>query len=83
MVKDKLIQETAGRVLPVLCPATADPEKPVREQAFKVIRGFLSKMEKVRPFILFLMYEFFKIINIEFYRKYLDIFPEYSLTLLV
>jgi len=41
------VQETAGRVLPVLCPATADPEKPVREQAFKVVRGFLSKMEKV------------------------------------
>jgi len=41
------VQETAGRVLPVLCPATADPEKPVREQAFKVVRGFLGKMEKV------------------------------------
>jgi len=41
------IQETVSRVLPVLCPATADPEKTVREQAFKVIRGFLSNVEKV------------------------------------
>eukprot|EP00088_Acartia_fossae_P011296 TRINITY_DN1570_c0_g1_i1.p1 TRINITY_DN1570_c0_g1~~TRINITY_DN1570_c0_g1_i1.p1 ORF type:complete len:717 (-),score=150.80 TRINITY_DN1570_c0_g1_i1:1168-3318(-) len=41
------LQETAGRVLPVLCPATGDPEKPVRDQAFKVVKGFLSKMEKV------------------------------------
>jgi len=41
------IQETAGRVLPVLCPATGDPEKPVRDQAFKVLRGFIGKLEKV------------------------------------
>lgn len=41
------VMETSGRVLPLLCPATGDPEKQVRDQAFKVIRGFLSKMEKV------------------------------------
>jgi len=41
------IQETVGRVLPLLCPATGDPEKTVRDQAFKVVRGFLSKIEKV------------------------------------
>ena len=34
-------------MLPVLCPATGDPEKPVRDQAFKVLRGFIGKLEKV------------------------------------
>ena len=46
------LQETVSRVLPVLCPATADPEKTVREQAFKVIRGFLSNVEKVSCVII-------------------------------
>jgi len=41
------LQETSGRVLPLLCPGTGDPEKPVRDQTFKVLRGFISKMEKV------------------------------------
>jgi len=41
------VQETGSRVLPVLAPATVDPEKPVREQALRVIRGFLGKLEKV------------------------------------
>jgi len=41
------VQETGSRVLPVLAPATVDPEKAVREQALRVIRGFLGKLEKV------------------------------------
>ena len=41
------VQETGSRVLPVLSPATVDPEKAVREQALRVIRGFLGKLEKV------------------------------------
>ena len=47
-----------GRVLPVLCPATADPEKTVRDQAFKVIRGFLSNVEKVSCVIIYLCISF-------------------------
>ena len=30
------VAETSGRVVPILCPLMSDPEKPVREQAFKV-----------------------------------------------
>ena len=30
------IADTSGKVLPMLCPLLSDPEKPVREQAFKV-----------------------------------------------
>lgn len=41
------VAETGGRVLPVLCPAMVDPEKSVREQAFRVVRGFVGKLEKV------------------------------------
>merc|ERR1719477_466997 len=41
------VQETGSRVLPVLAPASVDPEKAVREQALRVIRGFLGKLEKV------------------------------------
>lgn len=37
----------ANRILPALCPLTADPEKTVREPAFKTIRGFLGKLERV------------------------------------
>lgn len=37
----------ANRVLPALCPLTVDPEKTVREPAFKTIRGFLGKLERV------------------------------------
>ena len=42
-----LLSEVAGRILPALCPLTTDPEKSVREPAFKTIRGFLGKLEKV------------------------------------
>jgi len=41
------VAETGCRVLPILGPSTVDPEKPVREQALRVIRGFLGKLEKV------------------------------------
>lgn len=30
-----------------MCVLTGDPEREVRDQAFKVIKGFLSKLEKV------------------------------------
>ncbi|KAH8404591.1 hypothetical protein KR215_001168 [Drosophila sulfurigaster] len=42
-----LLNEVANRVLPSLCSLTVDPEKTVREPAFKTIRGFLGKLEKV------------------------------------
>lgn len=42
-----LLTEIANRVLPALCSLTVDPEKSVREPAFKTIRGFLGKLEKV------------------------------------
>ncbi|XP_063697894.1 N-terminal kinase-like protein isoform X2 [Culicoides brevitarsis] len=42
-----LLVEVANRILPALCPLTADPEKSVRDPAFKTIRGFVGKLEKV------------------------------------
>ncbi|XP_055524243.1 N-terminal kinase-like protein isoform X2 [Wyeomyia smithii] len=42
-----LLAEVANRILPALCPLTADPEKTVRDPAFRTIRGFLGKLEKV------------------------------------
>uniref|UniRef100_A0A182J9A2 N-terminal kinase-like protein n=1 Tax=Anopheles atroparvus TaxID=41427 RepID=A0A182J9A2_ANOAO len=42
-----LLNEVAIRILPALCPLTMDPEKSVRDPAFKTIRGFLGKLEKV------------------------------------
>ncbi|XP_058063107.1 N-terminal kinase-like protein [Anopheles bellator] len=42
-----LLSEVATRILPALCPLTMDPEKSVRDPAFKTIRGFLGKLEKV------------------------------------
>ncbi|KAJ2944793.1 hypothetical protein O0L34_g1683 [Tuta absoluta] len=42
-----LLNEVALRVLPALCPLTADPEKQVRDAAFRTIKGFLGKLEKV------------------------------------
>ena len=41
------VQETSSRVLPMLCGLMTDPEKPVRDQAFKVARGFIQKLEQV------------------------------------
>ncbi|XP_030369431.1 N-terminal kinase-like protein [Scaptodrosophila lebanonensis] len=42
-----LLSEVANRVLPSLCSLTVDPEKTVRDPAFKTIKGFLGKLEKV------------------------------------
>ncbi|XP_052057692.1 N-terminal kinase-like protein isoform X1 [Mytilus californianus] len=42
-----LLKEVSVRLLPALCTATMDPEKSVRDQAFKAIKGFISKLEKV------------------------------------
>ncbi|XP_054647043.1 N-terminal kinase-like protein isoform X2 [Dunckerocampus dactyliophorus] len=41
------LTEIAARILPTLCAITVDPDKSVREQAFKAIRSFLSKLETV------------------------------------
>ncbi|PAV57503.1 hypothetical protein WR25_23629 isoform B [Diploscapter pachys] len=40
------IMEIANRVLPAVTPLSCDPEKQVRDQAFKTIKGFLEKLEK-------------------------------------
>lgn len=42
-----LLQEVANRILPALCPLTTDVDKVVRDNAFRTIRGFLSKLERV------------------------------------
>uniref|UniRef100_A0A671WYY2 N-terminal kinase-like protein n=1 Tax=Sparus aurata TaxID=8175 RepID=A0A671WYY2_SPAAU len=41
------ITEIAARILPTLCAITVDPDKSVRDQAFKAIKSFLSKLETV------------------------------------
>ncbi|KAM9795442.1 N-terminal kinase-like protein [Neosynchiropus ocellatus] len=41
------LTEIAARILPTLCSITVDPDKAVRDQAFKAIRSFLSKLEAV------------------------------------
>ncbi|KAE9413735.1 hypothetical protein Angca_003663 [Angiostrongylus cantonensis] len=38
--------EVANRVIPSLSPLTCDPEKQVRDQAFKAIKGFMENLEK-------------------------------------
>ena len=43
----RTVAETGGRILPILAQVTVDPEKGVRDQAFRVVKGFLSKLEKV------------------------------------
>uniref|UniRef100_A0A1B6CN54 N-terminal kinase-like protein n=1 Tax=Clastoptera arizonana TaxID=38151 RepID=A0A1B6CN54_9HEMI len=42
-----LLSEVATRILPALCQLTIDPEKLVRDNAFRTIKGFLGKLEKV------------------------------------
>ncbi|KAJ8308508.1 hypothetical protein KUTeg_013382 [Tegillarca granosa] len=42
-----MLKEIANRLLPALCAMTLDPDKGVRDQAFKAVKGFLSKLEKV------------------------------------
>ncbi|TRY54697.1 hypothetical protein DNTS_031232 [Danionella cerebrum] len=39
--------ESASRILPTLCTLTIDPDKNVRDQAFKAIKSFLTKLETV------------------------------------
>ena len=51
-------QETGGRVLPLISSSVIDPEKSVRDQGFKVLRGFISKLEKVDQ-KLFINYFYF------------------------
>ena len=41
------IRETATKVMPALCHLTIDGEKSVRDQAFKALRGFSGKVERV------------------------------------
>ncbi|KAJ8405170.1 hypothetical protein AAFF_G00321610 [Aldrovandia affinis] len=41
------VAESAARVLPTLCTLTMDPDKSVRDQAFKAIKSFLTKLETV------------------------------------
>uniref|UniRef100_A0A7N8WVX0 N-terminal kinase-like protein n=1 Tax=Mastacembelus armatus TaxID=205130 RepID=A0A7N8WVX0_9TELE len=41
------VTEIAARILPTLCTITVDPDKSVRDQAFKAIKSFLSKLETV------------------------------------
>nr|XP_061792688.1 N-terminal kinase-like protein isoform X2 [Nerophis lumbriciformis] len=41
------LTEIAARILPTLCAITVDPDKSVREQTFKAIKSFISKLEAV------------------------------------
>ena len=41
------IKETATKAMPALCHLTIDPEKSVRDHAFKALKGFVGKVEKV------------------------------------
>ncbi|XP_063046138.1 N-terminal kinase-like protein [Engraulis encrasicolus] len=41
------MMESASRILPTLCTLTIDPDKNVRDQAFKAIKSFLDKLETV------------------------------------
>lgn len=39
--------EVATKILPNLFPLTVDPDKSVRDPAFKTIKGFMTKLERV------------------------------------
>nr|XP_046262977.1 N-terminal kinase-like protein [Scatophagus argus] len=41
------VGEIAARILPTLCALAVDPDKSVRDQTFKAIKSFLSKLETV------------------------------------
>ena len=41
------LRDVATKVLPSLCTACVDPEKDVRDEAFKTIKFFMQKLEKV------------------------------------
>ncbi|RWS24757.1 N-terminal kinase-like protein [Leptotrombidium deliense] len=40
-------RDTATKVMPALCHLTMDTEKSVRDQAFKALKGFINKVEKI------------------------------------
>lgn len=42
-----LISEIASRILPALCQLTVDSDKSVRDNVFRIIKGFLGKLEKL------------------------------------
>lgn len=42
-----LLSEVSSRILPAFCQLTVDPDKSVRENVFRTIKGFLGKLEKV------------------------------------
>jgi SCY1-like protein 1 len=42
-----LLSEVSTRILPALCTLTCDSDKTVRDNAFKTIKGFMGKLEKV------------------------------------
>lgn len=41
------MSEVAARILPALCQLTVDPDKAVRDHAFRTVKGFLGKLEKL------------------------------------
>jgi hypothetical protein len=41
------LKDTATKVMPALCHMTMDPEKSVRDQAFRALKKFITKVEKV------------------------------------
>lgn len=41
------LKDCSTKVMPALCHLSMDPEKQVRDQAFKALKGFVSKLEKV------------------------------------
>ncbi|CAF0712601.1 unnamed protein product [Brachionus calyciflorus] len=41
------LKDIATKVLPSICCLTVDPEKDVRDEAFKTVKQFLQKLEKV------------------------------------
>jgi len=42
-----LLSEISTRILPALCCLLTDADKSVRDTAFRTIKGFLGKLEKV------------------------------------
>ena len=59
-------------MLPTLAQATVDPEKSVRDQAFRVVKGFLSKLENVSedPSLKVLFYD--SLVELHTTMKYLS-----------
>ena len=41
------LNDVAAKIIPPLALSTRDPEKAVRDQAFKAIKLFIAKLEKV------------------------------------